>query len=251
MFCLIFNGFCLWKNQINISDLIFQRTRNALSYKYIFIFNISTFFSVQLHSYVYLQCSWQKYNMFAYTEFVNMLKLIFKSNYFQWSSKFLVPTILVFVTVYYFSQNLPPELAPKKNDIKAESSQPDVESQLPPPALRKSSVVQFRKDGSLDYDGKLKHTITHWHLLTIICISLFSSLRRWMRVRPINGVARQRDDAPVVTGQNWNGPDQSCAANIHFGTSIPTGNVRRLLCPSGSVFEVRNWKVRRVYPNKY
>lgn len=51
------------------------------------------------------------------------------------------------------SQNQP-ESAPKRAD-KAESSQQDAEPQLPAASIRKSSVVQFRKDGSLDYDGKM------------------------------------------------------------------------------------------------
>lgn len=67
----------------------------------------------------------------------------------------------------------------------------------------------------------------------------FSSLRGRVRIGPINGVAWQRDDPPFVPSQNRNGPNKSGAAHIHSGASIVTGDVRRLLCPSGSISKVR------------
>lgn len=60
-----------------------------------------------------------------------------------------------------------------------------------------------------------------------------------MRVRPVDGVARQRDDASLVAGKDRNGSDQGRVAHVHLGASIVAGDVRRLLCPSGSISKVR------------
>lgn len=56
--------------------------------------------------------------------------------------------------------------------------------------------------------------------------------------RYIHGKPRFGNNALVVPGENWDGPDEGCPPHFHSGDEVTVGNVCRLFCPPRYVCRV-------------